>query len=203
MSTGTQLTVDVMTLRSSIESEYAEVAATPDKGFHFHVGRTAAERLNYPATLLDEIPESAVESFAGVGNPFELGDLNSGESVVDLGSGAGLDTFIAGQMVGTEGHVMGIDMTPDMLKKARANAEIMGQPQVRFRKAYLEELPIPDNSIDVAVSNGVYNLVPDKPAAYAEVFRVLKPGGRMQFSDIVLTREVPGEAKADIDLWTG
>lgn len=199
----TQSLLDVDLLRSAIQEEYAEVAACPMKGFHFHTGRFLAARLGYPAARVDPLPDSVVESFAGVGNPFSWDDLNLGETVVDLGSGAGFDALLAAQMVGPYGRVIGVDMTPAMLEKARHNAELLGLANVEFREGYLEALPIDDASADIVISNGVVNLCPDKAPALAEAFRVLKPGGRMQLSDIVVALPVPEDAKTDIALWTG
>ena len=196
-------TLDLSLLRSAIQEEYAEVAACPVKGFHFHVGRPLAARLGYPPKRVDPLPDPVVESFAGVGNPFSWGDLAPGETVVDLGSGAGLDAILAAQMVGPAGRVVGVDMTPAMLAKAQENAGLVGLDNVAFREGYLEALPIADGVADVIISNGVFNLCPDKPAVLAEAFRVLKPGGRLQIADIVVARAVPEDAKADIALWTG
>jgi arsenite methyltransferase len=198
-----QVLIDTDQLRSAIQEEYAEVAACPMKGFHFHTGRFLAARLGYPAARVDPLPDSVVESFAGVGNPFSWGDLNLGETAVDLGSGAGFDALLAAQMVGPNGRVIGVDMTPAMLEKARHNAELLGLANVEFREGYLEALPIDDASADVVISNGVVNLCPDKAPALAEAFRVLKPGGQMQISDIVVAIPVPEDAKTDIALWTG
>lgn len=195
--------VDIDVLRVAVRHEYDEVASTPSKGFHFHVGRLAAERLGYAAEWLDSVPEAVIESFAGVGNPFAWGVSNEGESVADLGSGAGFDALLAARMVGPGGSVVGIDMTPSMLNKSRENAKLMDMAHASFVEGYLEELPLDDESVDVVISNGVLNLAPDKPAALVEAFRVLKPGGRMQISDIVLEKEVPPDSRADIELWTG
>jgi arsenite methyltransferase len=199
----TQTTLDTDLLRTAIKHEYAEVAACPLKSFHFHTGRVLADRLGYPAARVAALPDPVVESFAGVGNPFSWGDLDDGETAVDLGSGAGFDALQAAMMVGPGGHVVGVDMTPAMIEKARGNAALLGLTNVEFREGYLEALPIDDASADVVISNGVINLCPDKPAVLAEAFRVLKPGGRMQISDIVVARAVPEDAKADIALWTG
>jgi SAM-dependent methyltransferase len=199
----TQLLLDVDLLRSAIQEEYAEVAACPMRGFHFHTGRSLASRLGYPAARVDALPDAVVESFAGVGNPFSWGDLNPGETVVDLGSGAGFDALLAGAMVGARGRVIGIDMTRAMLDKARHNAAALGLGHVGFREAYLEDLPLPDAAADVVISNGVINLCPDKASVLAEAYRVLKPGGRMQLADIVVARAVPEDAKEDIALWSG
>ena len=198
-----QLFVDPQVLRSAIQDEYGEVAACPTKGFHFIIGLELARRLNYPDERVDALPDAAVESFAGVGNPFSWGDLSPGDVVVDQGSGAGFDSLLAAQMVGPDGAVIGVDMTEAMLDKARRNAESVGAGNVAFRKGYLEELPIEDATADVVISNGVVNLCPDKPAVLAETWRVLKPGGTYRLSDIVVGKIVPDDAKADISLWTG
>jgi arsenite methyltransferase len=199
----TPLLLDVDVLRSAIQEEYAEVAACPLKGFHFHTGRFLADRLGYPAERIDQLPEPVVESFAGVGNPFSWGDLEPGETVVDLGSGAGFDTVLAAQMVSAEGRVIGVDMTPAMLTKARQNADLLDLSNVELREGYLEDLPIADATVDVVISNGVINLCPDKATVLAEAFRVLKPGGRLQIADILVAKAVPDSAKQDIGLWTG
>jgi SAM-dependent methyltransferase len=199
----TQTILDVELLRSAIQDEYAEVAACPMKGFHFHTGRFLADRLGYPAERVAALPDSVVESFAGVGNPFVWGEPVPGETVLDLGSGAGFDALQAAAMVGPAGRVIGIDMTPTMLEKARHNAALLGQDNAEFREGFLESLPVADESIDVVISNGVVNLCPDKSAALTEAFRVLKQGGRLQLSDIIVRSAVPEDAKADISLWTG
>lgn len=196
-------TFDVTHLRSAIQDEYAEVAACPTKGFHFHTGRFLADRLAYPAEQVEALPDSAVESFAGVGNPFTWGEAAPGEIVLDLGSGAGFDALLAAAMVGPTGHVMGIDMTPSMVEKSSRNAASLGLDNAAFCVGYLESLPVADDSIDVVISNGVVNLCPDKAAVLAEAHRALKPGGRMQMSDIVVSRDVGDDVRADIDLWTG
>jgi len=194
---------DVDTLRSAIQAEYAEVAADPGKGFHFHTGRRLAGILEYPDEWLEAIPEASVESFAGTGNPFSLGPLRPGDRVVDVGCGAGIDSLIAAGMVGPEGRVIGVDMTPGMLEKARRAAEEAGLDNVEFREAYAEELPVPDGWADVVISNGVLNLMPDKPAVLGDMFCVLKPGGHLQVGDILVQKAVPEGAKRKIDLWTG
>lgn len=190
-------------LRRAIRDEYAAVANNPEQGFHFHTGRPLARLLSYDDAWLDGIPEDTLASFAGTGNPFRLGALLSGERVVDVGCGAGLDSLIAARMVGAEGDVIGVDMTPAMLAKARASASEAGYANVAFRKGYAEALPVPDGWADVVISNGVLNLVPDKAAALTEMARVLKPGGRLQIGDILVQRPVPESAKRKIDLWTG
>ena len=199
----TSLLLDVDVLRSAIRDEYAEVAAYPFKGFHFHTGRLLADRLGYPAEHIAALPEPVVESFAGVGNPFSWGDLEPGERVVDLGSGAGFDAVLAALMVGSEGRVTGVDMTPAMLAKARQNADLLDLTNLEFREGYLEDLPVAGATADVVISNGAINLCPDKAAVLAETFRVLKPGGRLQIADIIVAKAVPDGAKQDIALWTG
>jgi SAM-dependent methyltransferase len=195
--------IDLAVLRQAIKHEYEEVAICPTKGYHFHTGRVLAALIGYPAEAVDPLPDSAVESFAGVGNPFALGNLNPGEVVLDLGSGAGFDSILAAQQVGPSGKVIGVDMTPAMLAKARANVVAAGLDNVEFHEAHIEELPLKDGSIDVVISNGVINLSPDKETVFAEAYRVLKPGGRMQVSDIIVERQVPEPARSNIDLWTG
>ena len=201
--TATIPTLDLSLLRAAIQEEYTDVAACPVKGFHFHVGRPLAARLGYPFERVAALPDPVVESFAGVGNPFSWGDLAPGETAVDLGSGAGFDAVLAARMVGAAGRVIGVDMTPAMLTKARANAALLGLANLEFREGLLEALPVADDAADVVISNGVINLCPDKSIALAEAQRVLKPGGRLQIADIVVARAVPEDAKADIDLWTG
>jgi arsenite methyltransferase len=198
-----QAPFDITQLRSAVQIEYADVAAFPDKGFHFHTGRFLASRIGYPAKRVDNLPDSVIESFAGVGNPFSWGDLREGEAVVDLGSGAGLDSLLAAQMVGPSGSVIGVDMTPEMIEKSTHNAALLGLSNVGFRQGFLEAMPLPDASAGVVISNGVLNLCPDKARVLAETFRVLKPGGRMQISDIIVSKPVEEEGKADIALWTG
>ncbi len=195
--------VNIDTLREAIQEEYAEVAAHPDKGFHFHTGRPLAQILEYEDEWLEDIPESSIESLAGTGNPFSLGEILPGEKVVDVGCGAGLDSLIAAGMVGLAGRVVGVDMSPDMLEKARRAAKEAGRGNVEFREGYGEELPVEDGWADVVISNGVLNLMPDKSAALKEMHRVLKPGGRLQIGDILVQKAVPEGAKRDIDLWTG
>lgn len=199
----TRSSLDVDTLREAIREEYTDVATCPTKGFHFHTGRLLADRLGYPADRVDRLPDLAIESFAGVGNPFAWGDPVPGETVLDMGSGAGFDALLAAMAAGSGGRVIGVDMTPAMIAKARANAAALGLGNAEFREGYLERLPVDDAGVDLAISNGALNLCPDKAAVLAEAFRVLKPGGRMQLSDIVVARSVPEDAKADISLWTG
>ena len=195
--------VDLTKLRQAIQAEYAEVALHPTKGFHFHTGRPLARMLGYDDAWLEGIPEGAIESFAGTGNPFSLGLPGHGEHVVDVGSGAGIDSLIAARMVGPAGQVIGVDMTAEMLAKARQNAAAAGLTNVEFREGYGEMLPVPDAWADVIISNGVLNLFPDKLAGLREMARVLKPGGRLQIGDILVQKAVPESAKRKIDLWTG
>lgn len=195
--------VDTEILRDAIREEYAEVAANPEKGYHFHTGRPLAKLLGYDEALFSAVPEGAIESFAGTGNPFSLGHIEAGEHVVDMGSGAGFDSLIAAGLVGPTGQVVGVDMTPEMLEKSRAAAAEAGLTQLEIREGYIESLPIPDGWADVIISNGVVNLCPDKKAVFGEMYRVLKPGGRLQLADIMVQVAVPEEAKEDIDLWTG
>jgi arsenite methyltransferase len=198
-----ELPVDPEALRDEVRGKYREVAAEPDRTFHFHTGRPLAARLGYDAEVVDRLPDRAVESFAGVGNPFSLRSLAGGERVVDVGSGAGFDSFVAADQVGPEGRVVGIDMTPEMLAKSRRTAEDMGLGHVEFREGLAEDIPVEDGWADAVISNGVINLCADKRAVFDEVHRVLRPGGWMQYADIANGRPVPPEALRDIDLWTG
>ncbi len=203
MGTAGKINIDRDVLREAIKEEYRAVACTPDQGFHFHTGRPLAQRLGYDPAWLVGVPERSIESFAGTGNPFSLGVLSEGERVVDLGSGAGIDSLIAARMVGPSGQVIGVDMTSEMLDKASGSAEQGGFDNVEFRMGYAEELPIEDGWADVIISNGVLNLMPDKGKALGEMWRVLKSDGRLQIGDILVQRAVPENAKERIDLWTG
>ena len=195
--------VDTEILRNAIKDEYKLVAEDPGTGFHFHTGRRLTKIVGYRDEWFDGVSELAIESFAGTGNPFAMGELASGEKVVDVGSGGGIDSLVAARMVGPTGHVVGVDMTPAMLEKARAAAADSGVVNVEFREAYMEALPVEDGWADVVISNGVLNLTPDKQQTLSEMFRVLRPGGRLQIGDIMVSREVPEGAKKKIDLWTG
>lgn len=195
--------VDPDTLRDRVRGKYREVAVAPGGSFHFHTGRAAAHRLGYDDERVAALPDAAVESFAGVGNPFALRRLEPGERVVDVGSGAGFDSFLAAGHVGPGGRVVGVDMTPEMLAKARATAAELGMDHVEFRQGLAEELPVEDSWADVVISNGVINLCPDKRAVLEEIRRVLRPGGHLQFADIANGKPVPEAAVRDIDLWTG
>lgn len=194
--------VDRDRLRRGISDKYTEVAEEPEKGFHFHTGRPLARMLGYAPADVDRLPQSSVESFAGTGNPFSMGEIRPGETVVDMGSGAGFDTLQAALKVGISGRVIAVDMTPAMRAKAKAGADALGLKNVDVRDGFLEELPVPDSSVDVVISNGVLNLTPDKEAVMREVYRVLKPGGRFQVGDIVVHIDVPQEAKDDVELWS-
>lgn len=195
--------VDTATLRKAIQDEYREVAEHPDKGFHFHTGRRLTQIVGYKDEWFTGVSERAIESFAGTGNPFAMGELVAGERVVDIGSGGGIDSLVAALMVGPTGSVVGVDMTPEMLERARTAAAESGADNVEFREAYMEELPVPDGWADVVISNGVLNLTPDKQKTLGEMYRVLRPGGRLQIADILVSRAVPDAAKRKIDLWTG
>ncbi len=197
-----QSSLDVKALRKQVKDKYREVAMSPDGDYHFHTGRAAAARCAYSKQDYAELPDAAVESFAGVANPFALRDLEAGETVVDLGSGAGFDCFVAANRVGRDGRVIGIDMTEEMLEKSRSTAAALNMWQLEFKEGYLEDLPIADDSVDVVISNGVINLCPDKRKVFAEILRVLKPGGVLQFADIANSKPVPQTAVDNIDLWT-
>ncbi len=196
------LPVDPVSLREEVKSKYREVASEPDGEYHFHTGRPLARRLGYDPGVVDALPDAAVESFAGVANPFSLRALEKGEKVVDAGSGAGFDCFVAAEQVGPRGRIVGVDMLEEMLEKSRRTAAAMGLENVEFREGLLEDLPIADAWADVVISNGVINLCADKARVFAEIWRVLRPGGRLQFGDIANGKPVPESAVHDIDLWT-
>jgi SAM-dependent methyltransferase len=196
------LAVDPVVLREEVKSKYRDVAINPSGEYHFHTGRLLAKRLGYDSTLVDSMPDAAVESFAGVANPFSLRSLERGERVVDAGSGGGFDCFVAAHQVGPQGRVVGVDMLPEMLAKSRRTAEFMGVDNVEFREGLLEEIPLEDRWADVVISNGVINLCADKRRVFSELSRVLRPGGRLQFGDIANGKPVPESAVRNIDLWT-
>jgi len=193
--------VDVNELRDKVKVMYKAVAEEPHGTFHFEMGRGLAERLGYPAPELDRVPDEAIESFAGVGYHLGLAGLASGERVVDLGSGSGMDAFLAGRQVDPGGEVVGIDMTDEQLAKARRLAARDGFSAVRFEQGYLEEAPVPDASVDVVISNGVINLCDDKKAVFGEIARMLRPGGRLAISDIVTERPLTEAIVCDVNLW--
>jgi len=195
---------DIQGLKNEVRRTYASVAIDPSGEFHFHRGpEYAARQLGYDYDELSRLPRIATEPFAGVGNPFKMGRLPRGATVIDIGSGAGMDCLLAGNDVGPAGRVVGIDMTDEMLARARSGAAQMGMDYVRFEKADMEQLPLDDESADVVISNGVINLAPNKPAVFAEIYRVLRPGGRLQIADIIIGRELSEDARNNIDLWAG
>ncbi len=198
-----EILVDVDTLRTQVRDKYRDVALDPHGAHHFHTGRPLAARLGYDQATVDSLPDRAVESFAGVGNPFSLRRIEPGERVVDVGSGAGFDSFIAATQTGRTGSVVGIDMTAEMLTKSRATADELDFANVEFREGLAEAMPVETGWADVVISNGVINLCADKQAVFAEIHRVLRPGGVLQFADIANGRPVPIEAMRDVDLWTG
>jgi arsenite methyltransferase len=185
----------------AVRAMYTAVATTPDKGFHFPVGRTACEFVGYPAEYLDVVPAAAVESFAGVGYPFAAGVIGAGDVVLDVGSGSGTDVLIASRLVGATGRVYALDMTEAMRAKLRANIERSGATNVDVLEGNAEEIPLPDESVAVVTSNGVLNLVPDKSKAVAEIARVLRPGGRVQIADIALATLPSDACRAHPELW--
>ena len=194
--------VDGEKLREEVSKKYRAVAVDPHGDYHFHTGRELAARLGYDSKIVDALPDAAVESFAGVANPFSLRNLSKGERVIDAGSGAGFDCFVAARQVGPEGQIIGIDMTEEMLSKSRSTAHEMSLGYVEFREGLIEEIPVEDGWGDAVISNGVFNLCADKRRVFSEVMRVLKPGGYLQFADIANGTPVPEAAIRDIDLWT-
>jgi len=202
MTTTNDPAVEPEALRASVREKYREVAVHPDGDFHFHTGRPLAALLGYDPVVVDALPDRAVESFAGVANPFSLRPISQGDRVVEVGSGGGFDSIVAAHLVETSGRVVGVDMTPEMLAKARETVRLLGLGHIEFREGLAEELPVDDGWADVVISNGVLNLVADKARAFAEIFRVLRPGGHLQFADIAIGRPVPDEAVCNIDLWT-
>jgi len=195
--------IDVELLKCEIKKTYAQVSEEPETAFIFPTGRAWALDLGYPPDLLTRVPDGAAESFAGVANPFTLGPLAPGERVLDVGSGAGTDSLVASQMVGPEGQVAGVDMTPEMVAKARGAAAEMGAANVEFLESEVETLPFEDERFDVVISNGVIDLIPDKEAIFSEIHRVLVPGGRIQVADVTIQNPVSEEGRRKIDLWTG
>jgi arsenite methyltransferase len=203
MTIGAEPPVDVEVLRHEIEKTYTEVSSEPDKDFLFPTGREWAQDLGYPEAELARVPEDSAASFAGVANHWQHGPVMPGETVLDLGCGAGTDLLIAAQMTGSSGRSIGIDMTASMLERAPASAQTMGLNSVERHESLIESLPLEDESVDVVISNGVIDLVPDKEAVFAEIDRVLGPGGRLQLADVFIRHEVSEDARKRIDLWTG
>jgi arsenite methyltransferase len=195
--------VDVDVLREEIRKTYTDVSTDQEQEFIFPTGRAWAQDLGYPEPELSQVPDATVESFAGVANHWELGRIDAGAVVLDLGCGAGTDLLIAAQMVGDQGRAIGVDMTPAMLERARASALKMGLAGVELHESLIEALPLADGSVDVVISNGVIDLVPDKDAVFNEIDRVLRPGGRLQIADVIIHTEVSEDARQRIDLWTG
>jgi arsenite methyltransferase len=196
------LPVDPTALREEVKTKYRAVAVNPHAGYHFHTGRPLARRLGYDETVVARMPESAIDAFARVCNPFSQGRLGPGDRVVDLGSGGGFDCFVAAEQVGAEGRVIGVDMTEEILRRSGAAATAMGLSNVEFRKGVIEDLPVENGWADVVISNGVINLCADKCRVFTEIMRVLRPGGRLQFADIATGKVVPEAATRNIDLWT-
>jgi SAM-dependent methyltransferase len=194
-------TVDAKELEAKVKDMYRHVAEEPDGDYHFELGRTLAARLGYPSEVLDQVPEGAIESFAGVGYFFDLAELHDGESVIDLGSGSGMDVFFAAQQVGPNGHVVGVDFTVEQLEKARALASAAGIGQVELQEGRIDALPVEDESFDCVISNGVINLSPEKDRVFAEAARVLRPGGRLAIADIVSERELIERTRRNVALW--
>jgi SAM-dependent methyltransferase len=203
MSASPEVPVDVELLRDEIRRTYTDVSTTPEQDFIFPTGRAWARELDYPEPELSRVPEATVESFAGVASHWTLGRIEPGSVVLDLGCGAGTDLLIAAQMTGGGGTAIGVDMTASMLDRARASARAMGLGNVELHEALIEALPLEDASVDVVISNGVIDLVPDKHAVFDEIDRVLRPGGRLQLADVVIHHEVSEDARERIDLWTG
>jgi arsenite methyltransferase len=200
-ATGTPVDVDV--LRSEIRKTYTDVSTDQEREFIFPTGRAWAQELGYPEPELSRVPDATVESFAGVANHWLLGRVERGEIVLDLGCGAGTDLLVAAQMAGPAARAIGVDMTPAMLERAAASAREMRLANVELHESLIEALPLGDASVDVVISNGVVDLVPDKDAVFDEIDRVLRPGGRLQLADVVIHTEVSEDARARIDLWTG
>lgn len=193
--------LDVEKLEQEVKSVYRQVANTPDNEFHFEMGRGLAERLGYPPEDLDEIPQESIDSFAGVGYHFDMADIQPGDRVLDLGSGSGMDVFVAALHAGDLGHVTGLDMTPEQLEKSRDLRDMADFTNVAFKHGYIEDLSFDDETFDVVISNGVINLSAEKEQVFDEVMRVLKPGGRLAVSDIISEKQMPDSIKGDADLW--
>lgn len=189
-------------LRAAVKERFAAVASSPGQEKKFPVGPASAKKLGYDPRQIDALPSSVTDSFCGVGNPLSLGEVVPGQIVLDLGSGAGLDGLLAARKVGPSGKVVGVDMCAEMIAKARHNAELLGLNNIDFVNAEIEKLPLPDASVDVVMSNGVFNLCPDKPTVLAEAFRVLRAGGCLQMADIFLHEDVTPEEVARLGEWS-
>jgi len=192
---------DLDKIEASIREKYFKVSQSPDGLFEYHTGRSALEELNYDRHLIEKLPEAVSSSYCGVGNPFSLGKINEGDQVLDVGCGAGVDTILAGMMVGTTGSAVGVDIVPEMVARAELNLKMMGIDNVSFQKVTSEKLPFPDDMFNVVISNGVINLIPDKEGAMTEIFRVLKPGGNLMIADQVATGSVQKDIKARLENW--
>jgi arsenite methyltransferase len=204
MATSCPVDLDTVRLRAEISTIYARVADEPGGDFHFHRGPTyAAERLGYDAAELAALPPESTAAFAGVANPLAIAPLGVGDTVVDIGAGAGMDLMLAARRIGPTGHAIGVDMTPAMIERARASARAAGLGHLEIRQGDAQALPIDDASVDVVISNGVINLTTDKIEAFSEIWRVLRPGGRLQLGDIVVESELSEGIRRDVDLWTG
>ncbi len=197
------MALDTVLLREEIQKVYSEVCSNPKKGYHFHTGpEYAADLLGYSRADLAELPGSVTAPFAGVGNPLSMGLPKAGETVVDIGAGSGMDTFLAARAVGKSGRVIAVDMTDTMLERGRENVALTGMAQVEFHKGLAEALPIDDGTADLVISNGVINLCPDKAVVFGEAFRVLRPRGRLQIADIVVHKDIPPAGREDVAIWT-
>lgn len=195
--------VDAERLRGEVCKLYSDVIRDPKKGYHFHTGpEYAAERLGYPRQAVADLPDSVTSAFAGVGNPLSMGQPRLGDTVVDIGAGSGMDTFLAAKATGPTGRVIAVDMTDAMLERGRESVSLTGLTQVEYLKGLAEALPIPDGAADMVISNGVINLTPDKAAVFREAYRVLRPSGRLQIADIVVHKDIPPAGRADVAIWT-
>lgn len=199
---GSQITKDdIKKIEAGIREKYSKVAKSPEGQFKYPTGKKGLEALHYDKTLIDELPDAVSSSYCGVGNPFSLGKINSGDQVLDVGCGAGVDSILASMMAGPEGSVVGLDIVPEMLHEAETNLRPTNLANVTFKKASGEKLPLPDDTFDVVISNGVINLIPDKESALTEIVRVLKPGGRLMMADQIASGSVQKDLKARLASW--